>query len=78
MSEYGPIWDGNGGTLDPQKATQRDLLVALHFKVDYAVRQLGDHERRIRTVEARVARGLGAVGVFVFLGGVIAAVLGTH
>lgn len=32
-----PIWDGNGGTLDPKKATQRDMLVALHIKMDSVV-----------------------------------------
>lgn len=32
-----PIWDGNGGQLDPQKAPQRDLLVALHVKMDSVV-----------------------------------------
>ncbi len=35
MSEA--IWDGNGGTLDPQKATQRDMLIALHVKVDQVI-----------------------------------------
>lgn len=47
-----PIWDGNGGTLDPAKATQRDLLVALHVKMDKVViPQLADHEKRLRGQE---------------------------
>jgi len=37
MSLEGPIWDGNGGTLDPQKAPQRDLLIALHVKMDQVI-----------------------------------------
>src|SRR4051812_29418048 len=32
-----PIWDGNGGTLDPRKATQRDMLVVLNVKMDKIV-----------------------------------------
>lgn len=32
-----PISDGNGGVLDPQKTPQRDLLVALHVKIDDVV-----------------------------------------
>lgn len=47
-----PIWDGNGGTLDPAKATQRDLLVALHVKMDNVVLpMLRDHESRLRDQE---------------------------
>jgi len=53
------IWDGNGGTLDPAKATQRDMLVALHTKMDNVVvpalkelRKIAeDHEKRIRDNE---------------------------
>ena len=44
-----PIWDGNGGELDPKKAPQRDLLVALHVKMDQvvipALRDLQDWRR---------------------------------
>lgn len=36
MSER-PIWDGNGGALDPATATTRDYLVALHVKMDTIV-----------------------------------------
>lgn len=32
-----PIWDGNGGSLDPKRAPQRDLLIALHVKMDNIV-----------------------------------------
>lgn len=31
------IWDGNGGKLDAKKTPQRDLLVALHVKMDSVV-----------------------------------------
>lgn len=37
MDGVEPIWDGNGGSLDPKKAPQRDLLVALHVKVDSVI-----------------------------------------
>ena len=44
-----PIWDGNGGTLDPRKATQRDMLVALHVKMDNIVLpMLKNHDEWIR------------------------------
>ena len=54
-----PIWDGNGGTLDPAKATQRDMLVALHIKTDQVIipalaelkQIVQDHEKRIRDQE---------------------------
>ena len=36
-SQNEPIWDGNGGTLDPAKATQRDMMIALHVKMDSIV-----------------------------------------
>lgn len=47
-----PIWDGNGGTLDPRKATQRDMLVALHVKMDNVViPKLTELETRMRRQE---------------------------
>lgn len=47
-----PIWDGNGGTLDPAKATQRDMLVALHVKMDNVViPQLNELQARMRKQE---------------------------
>ena len=74
----GPIWDGNGGTLDPETASTRALLVVLHYKVDYAVNTLQDHEDRLREAEARISRGLGAIAVFVFVATLVAAVIGSH
>ena len=48
----GQIWDGNGGYLDPATATQRDLLIALHTKMDtIVIPSIKDHEARIRSVE---------------------------
>lgn len=45
------IWDGNGGSLDPAKATQRDMLVALHVKMDQVVipqlKELTDWRREL-------------------------------
>lgn len=32
-----PVWDGNGGTLDPKTSSDRDLIVALHVKMDQVV-----------------------------------------
>lgn len=44
-----PIWDGNGGTLDPRKATQRDMLVVLNVKMDKIVLPMLDrHDEWIR------------------------------
>lgn len=53
------IWDGNGGTLDPKRAPQRDLLVALHVKMDSVViPKLNDLEERLREQEnGRITRG---------------------
>ena len=70
------IWDGNGGTLDPQKAPTRDLLVALHYKFD-AFRQdyyafKADHEDRVRTLESRMYRALGGVTVIGVIVGIFA------
>ena len=78
MTGGGEIWDGNGGSLDPATASQRDLLVSLHYKVDYAVRTLNDHEERIREAESRISRGLGAIAVVVFVATIVAAVIGSH
>ena len=48
----GPISDGNGGTLDPNSATTRDLLVALHTKMDaIVIPALRDYEVRLRSLE---------------------------
>lgn len=52
MGGVDEIWDGNGGTLDPKKAPQRDLLVALHVKMDSVViPKLNDLETRLRNQE---------------------------
>lgn len=32
-----PVWDGNGGMLDPKVANDHDLLVAIHVKMDKVV-----------------------------------------
>lgn len=32
-----PIWDGNGGELDPAKMTQRDMQVLMHYKIDKTI-----------------------------------------
>jgi hypothetical protein len=56
----GEIGDGNGGTLDAQKASQRDLLVALHVKVDRLVDDVKDHDVRLRVVETRIEVASGA------------------
>lgn len=32
-----PVWDGNGGTLDPKTASDHDLMVAMHVKMDQIV-----------------------------------------
>lgn len=54
-----PIWDGNGGTLDPAKATQRDMLIALHIKMDQVViPQLADlNNRQKRQEQGDLTRG---------------------
>lgn len=66
------IWDGNGGTLDPRTASQHDLLVALHVKMDnIVVPSLHDHENRIRTTEARISRALGGLAALVFIVGIL-------
>lgn len=47
-----PIWDGNGGSLDPAKATQRDMLIALHVKMDQVViPKLNDLDSRMKQQE---------------------------
>jgi hypothetical protein len=50
------VSDGNGGQLDSAKATQRDLLVALHVKVDELRETSKDHETRLRYTESWISR----------------------
>jgi hypothetical protein len=46
------IWDGNGGTIDAKNAPLRDLVIALHVKMDdIVIPTLKDHEKRIRGEE---------------------------
>jgi hypothetical protein len=71
MSDHGQIWDGNGGTLDPQTAPERSLLVALHYKLDFAINTLADHETRVRRLESVMFRGLGALAVLGLLIGIL-------
>lgn len=48
-----PIWDGNGGELDPAKLTQRDMQVLMHYKMDRVVLpMLRAHDEWIRQHEA--------------------------
>lgn len=54
------VSDGNGGTLDAAKSSQRDLLVSLHVKVDHALATLGDHENRLRSLTTSRDREEGA------------------
>lgn len=52
MSGVDEIWDGNGGKLDANKAPQRDLIVALHVKMDSVViPQLANLNERLRKQE---------------------------
>ena len=74
-----PIWDGNGGTLDPRKTTQRDLLVALHVKMDNVViPALRDHEDRVRVLEALKYRLLGAAALAAVMAGLVGALIEAH
>lgn len=57
------LWDGNGGRLDPRTASTRDLLVALHVKLDVVMEDVKDHEIRIREVEKHQI-SIAAVGRF--------------
>ena len=65
MIDVTTIGDGNGGRLDPSKITQRDLLVALHVKVDRLLEDVRDHEERLRRCEFRLwaIPGVGVVTV---------------
>jgi hypothetical protein len=47
----GGIQDGNGGTLDLTQATQRDLLIIAHIKLDRVIKDSTDHEARLRVLE---------------------------
>jgi hypothetical protein len=73
MSDADHIWDGNGGTLDPKTATQKDMLIALHVKMDMALRNLGDHETRMRAVERFQAKVIGAAATAAALSGAVTA-----
>lgn len=74
-----PIWDGNGGTLDPRKSTQRDLLVALHIKMDtIVIPALRDHEDRMRGLESFKARMYGAAAVLTVMAGLLGALIEAH
>jgi hypothetical protein len=73
------IWDGNGGTLDPLKASQRDLLVALHIKMDNIVQpMLTDHEERIRGIESFMFKTLGVAALCALATGLLAALIASH
>lgn len=62
MSLPPEIGDGNGGTFDTATAKQRDLLVALHVKVDQLIGIVTDHESRLRSITSHIDRGDGADG----------------
>lgn len=48
------VWDGNGGRLDARTTSMRELLVALHVKVDRLISDVRDHENRIRPLERQL------------------------
>lgn len=74
-----PVWDGNGGELDPRKATQKELLVALHVKVDSVlIPSARDHETRLRVVEDFKSRIIGAAALGALLVGTLGALIGAH
>lgn len=53
----GPIWDGNGGHLDPAQTSLRDLLVALNVKMDSVViPTLADLKETVRSHEGRLRK----------------------
>lgn len=59
MSLPPEVGDGNGGTLNA-KTPQRDLLIALHVKVDQLIGIVTDHEERLRSLTSHMDRGDGA------------------
>jgi hypothetical protein len=71
-----PISDGNGGTLDPQTASTRDLLVALHTKMDLVVLPaLADHGGRLKSLEQAADNAAGGRKAYYALMTVVLAVV---